>query len=111
MPGDVSLVGYDVIPEAEYVWPPLTTVRQDFGEAGRRARRNSLSPRFRASREQEPWSRCSRTDCAGQQRPSSLTAESEPADLPGRPARPSRGRDPTHAAQAGDHRRWYGTVR
>jgi len=37
VPGDVSLVGYDDIPEAEYVWPPLTTVRQDFGEAGRRA--------------------------------------------------------------------------
>jgi Periplasmic binding protein-like domain len=35
--GDVSLVGYDGIPEAEYAWPPLTTVRQDFGEAGRRA--------------------------------------------------------------------------
>ncbi|MEH0474348.1 LacI family DNA-binding transcriptional regulator [Streptomyces sp. B21-097] len=35
VPGDVSLVGYDDIPEAEYVWPPLTTVRQDFGEAGR----------------------------------------------------------------------------
>ncbi|MEU9328100.1 substrate-binding domain-containing protein [Streptomyces canus] len=37
VPGDVSLVGYDDIPEAEYVWPPLTTVRQDSGEAGRRA--------------------------------------------------------------------------
>lgn len=37
VPGDVSLVSHDDIPEAEYVWPPLTTVRQDFGEAGRRA--------------------------------------------------------------------------
>lgn len=32
-----------------------------------------------------------RTGCTGQQRPSSLTAESERADLPGLPARPSRG--------------------
>ncbi|WP_319234865.1 substrate-binding domain-containing protein [Streptomyces sp. MB09-02B] len=37
VPDDVSLLGYDNIPEAEYVWPPSTTVRQDFGEAGRRA--------------------------------------------------------------------------
>lgn len=37
VPGDVSLVGYDDVPEAEFMWPPLTTVRQDFGAAGRRA--------------------------------------------------------------------------
>ncbi|MEU0331448.1 MULTISPECIES: substrate-binding domain-containing protein [unclassified Streptomyces] len=33
----ICLVGYDNIPEAAYVWSPSTTVRQDFGEAGRRA--------------------------------------------------------------------------
>ena len=37
VPGDVSLVGYDDIPEAAYLWPPLTTVRQDFGAAGRQS--------------------------------------------------------------------------
>lgn len=34
--GDVSIVGFDDIPEAAHFWPPLTTVRQDFGELGRR---------------------------------------------------------------------------
>ena len=37
VPEDVSLVGFDDIPEAEYFGPPLTTVRQDFDELGRRA--------------------------------------------------------------------------
>ncbi len=36
VPGDVSVVGFDDIPEAGYVLPPLTTVRQDFAEVGRR---------------------------------------------------------------------------
>jgi DNA-binding LacI/PurR family transcriptional regulator len=35
VPGDVSVAGFDDIPEAAHFWPPLTTVRQDFGEAGR----------------------------------------------------------------------------
>ncbi|MGH3151331.1 MAG: LacI family DNA-binding transcriptional regulator [Streptosporangiaceae bacterium] len=37
VPGDVSLVGFDDVPEAGYYMPPLTTVRQDFGEVGRQA--------------------------------------------------------------------------
>ena len=36
VPGDVSIVGYDDVPEAAHLWPPLTTVRQDFAELGRR---------------------------------------------------------------------------
>jgi DNA-binding LacI/PurR family transcriptional regulator len=35
VPGDVSVVGFDDIPEAEHLMPPLTTVSQDFGELGR----------------------------------------------------------------------------
>ncbi|MFI8631542.1 LacI family DNA-binding transcriptional regulator [Microbacterium sp. NPDC077663] len=35
-PRDVSIVGFDDIPEAGHFWPPLTTVRQDFAELGRR---------------------------------------------------------------------------
>ncbi len=36
-PWDVSVVGFDDLPEAPYLTPPLTTVRQDFAELGRRA--------------------------------------------------------------------------
>jgi DNA-binding LacI/PurR family transcriptional regulator len=36
VPRDVSVVGFDDIPEAAHFWPPLTTVRQAFGELGRR---------------------------------------------------------------------------
>jgi DNA-binding LacI/PurR family transcriptional regulator len=36
VPDDVSVVGFDDQPEAGYFTPPLTTVRQDFEELGRR---------------------------------------------------------------------------
>jgi len=36
VPRDLSVVGFDDIPEAAYFTPPLTTVRQDFAELGRR---------------------------------------------------------------------------
>lgn len=35
IPGDVSLVGFDGVPESEYFSPPLTTVVQDFDAVGR----------------------------------------------------------------------------
>jgi DNA-binding LacI/PurR family transcriptional regulator len=34
VPGDVSIVGFDDVPEAAYFAPPLTTVRQDFRRVG-----------------------------------------------------------------------------
>ena len=43
-PRDVSIVGFDDIPEAAHFWPPLTTVRQDFEEIGRRCVELLLGP-------------------------------------------------------------------
>jgi DNA-binding LacI/PurR family transcriptional regulator len=37
IPAEVSVVGFDDIPEAPYFTPPLTTVRQDFIEVGSRS--------------------------------------------------------------------------
>jgi DNA-binding LacI/PurR family transcriptional regulator len=35
VPEDVAVVGFDDVPEAAYLIPPLTTVRQDFEQVGR----------------------------------------------------------------------------
>ncbi len=37
VPGEVRVVGFDDVPEAGHYWPPLSTVRQDFGALGRSA--------------------------------------------------------------------------
>jgi DNA-binding LacI/PurR family transcriptional regulator len=37
VPRDISVIGFDDIPEAGYLSPSLTTLRQDFGEIGRRS--------------------------------------------------------------------------
>lgn len=37
VPEDVSVVGFDDIPEAPFFLPPLTTVRQNFDEVGKRS--------------------------------------------------------------------------
>ncbi|MEV0405725.1 LacI family DNA-binding transcriptional regulator [Actinoallomurus sp. NPDC050550] len=36
VPGDVSVVGFDDVPEATFFGPALTTIRQDFGALGQR---------------------------------------------------------------------------
>ena len=46
-PDDVSVVGFDDLPEAPYFTPPLTTVRQDFAELGRRGRAARARPAAR----------------------------------------------------------------
>jgi DNA-binding LacI/PurR family transcriptional regulator len=53
VPRDVSVVGFDDIPEAAYFTPPLTTVRQDFIEVGRQAFHLVLREIERASRSTE----------------------------------------------------------
>ncbi len=42
VPGDVSVVGFDDLPEARHFAPPLTTVRQDFHALGKQAIENLL---------------------------------------------------------------------
>ena len=42
IPREVSVVGFDDIPEAPYFMPPLTTIRQDFNEMGSRSVRMLL---------------------------------------------------------------------
>jgi DNA-binding LacI/PurR family transcriptional regulator len=37
VPADISVVGFDDMPETKHLLPPLTTIRQDFDEIGRRA--------------------------------------------------------------------------
>ncbi len=43
VPREISVVGFDDIPDAAYFTPPLTTVRQDFAELGRRCLRILLA--------------------------------------------------------------------
>jgi DNA-binding LacI/PurR family transcriptional regulator len=43
IPEEVSIVGFDDIPEAGFLSPPLTTVRQDFRALGQEAMRMVLS--------------------------------------------------------------------
>ncbi len=43
VPQEVSVVGFDDIPESAHSLPPLTTVHQDFEEVGRRAVRDLLA--------------------------------------------------------------------
>src|SRR4029078_7395951 len=43
IPQDVSLIGFDDVPEAAYFHPALTTIRQEFAEIGRQALRLLLA--------------------------------------------------------------------
>jgi DNA-binding LacI/PurR family transcriptional regulator len=43
IPGDVSVVGFDDMDVAGSLWPPLTTVRQDFAAVGRLSLRKLLA--------------------------------------------------------------------
>lgn len=39
VPGDISIIGYDDMPESRYLNPPLTTIRPDFQQLGKRLMR------------------------------------------------------------------------
>lgn len=43
VPDDISIVGFDDMPEAAYFYPALTTVHQDFAEVGRAALRRLIA--------------------------------------------------------------------
>ena len=100
-PRDVSVVGFDDIPEAAYLIPPLTTVRQDFHgrrpsrdrDPPRRARPTSPppeaadQPRARGARQQRRTRRRGSSDdvpAAG--RTSSTSSASTTAPSPGAPS-------------------------
>ncbi|GGO82663.1 LacI family transcriptional regulator [Nonomuraea cavernae] len=53
VPDQVSVVGFDDIPESEFFSPPLTTIRQDFGAVGR----HSIEVLLRQIEGQGPWAR------------------------------------------------------
>ncbi|RWE91364.1 substrate-binding domain-containing protein, partial [Mesorhizobium sp.] len=42
VPGDVSIIGFDGVPDAALCDPPLTTIAQPIAEIGRRAARTIL---------------------------------------------------------------------
>ncbi|MGH2872309.1 MAG: substrate-binding domain-containing protein, partial [Solirubrobacteraceae bacterium] len=50
IPGQVSVVGFDDIPEARFFNPPLTTIHQDFDELGSRSLRLLLATIERGER-------------------------------------------------------------
>ncbi len=54
VPEDVSVVGFDDMPDSGYFLPPLTTVHQDFAELGRRALALLLHHMSRADGETPP---------------------------------------------------------
>ena len=56
VPGDVSIVGFDDIPEAQFFTPPLTTVRQDFSEVGRQSLMLLLDEMTRPTARRRAWS-------------------------------------------------------
>ena len=79
VPDDVSVVGFDDLPEAAYFAPPLTTVRQDFAELGRRAMAlRRAGARRRGARRRSTWCR--------------------PRSWSARPRRRRRRADPRHAS-------------
>jgi DNA-binding LacI/PurR family transcriptional regulator len=52
VPEDISVVGFDDIPEAPYFTPPLTTVAQPFGDMGRLGFRMLLAEISSGTREE-----------------------------------------------------------
>jgi LacI family transcriptional regulator len=53
VPGDLAVIGFDDIPDAAFFHPPLSTIRQDMVELGRRAVRR-LGQVIEANRDEDP---------------------------------------------------------
>ena len=65
VPEDVSVVGFDDVPEAGYLFPPLTTIRQDFGTLGETHHAEGAHRRGGAERRSPRTPRCPPTWCCG----------------------------------------------
>ena len=97
VPEDVSVVGFDDLPESAFFAPPLTTVRQDFAELGRRAMvlvERVLAGEENASVDLVPTTLVVRASTAPPPppalRPTRCCSETEPYHLDGRHVTPIR---------------------
>ena len=64
VPGDVSIIGFDGVPESARCEPPLTTIAQPIIEMGRRAARAILDPSDALRRQELPFELIVRTSAA-----------------------------------------------
>lgn len=82
VPADVSVVGFDDVPDSAYYWPRLTTIRQDFDELARRAVAALISGADAAASDLAPVAPVLVVR-------DSVARPASPTDRPPRPARPS----------------------
>ena len=89
VPEEVSIVGFDDVPEAGYLIPPLTTIRPDFHAVADRALRLLLSQRRPADRTGSCCRKHASVRSSHERAGERMTAEA-------RPARPRAGTSTSH---------------